>query len=95
MAVERTMPLPCQKCCRHIICHRCSTRVGIFADDQLSDIFDRSDDAARVPFQRRFAPAEQPRLIGDDFDEHPVPHPGMADERFDGGDFHVHSAESM
>jgi ATP-dependent helicase HrpB len=28
MAVERTIPLPCQKCCRHIICQRCSMRVG-------------------------------------------------------------------
>ena len=28
IAVDRTMPLPCQKCCRHIICQRCSTRVG-------------------------------------------------------------------
>ena len=28
MAVPRTMPLPCQKCWRYIICQRCSMRVG-------------------------------------------------------------------
>ena len=28
MAVPRTMSLPCQKCWRNIICHRCSIRVG-------------------------------------------------------------------
>ena len=52
------------------------------------DVLDRADDAARVPFERGLAPAEEAGLIGDDFDEHPVPHPGVADERFDGGDFH-------
>ena len=28
MAVPRTAPLPCQKCCLYMTCHRCSTRRG-------------------------------------------------------------------
>ena len=28
IAVALTMPVPCQKCCRCIICQRCSTLVG-------------------------------------------------------------------
>ena len=60
----------------------------VLADQQLRQILNRSHNTARMPFQRRFTPAEQPRLIGDDLDEHPVAHPGVADERFDAGDFH-------
>ena len=60
----------------------------VLADEQLRDVFDRADDAARVPFERGLAPAEQAGLVGDDLHEHPVPHPGVADERFDFFDFH-------
>ena len=65
IAVPRTMPLPCQKCWRYIICQRCSIRVGILADEQLGEILDRPDDRARVPLERRLAPAVQARLVGD------------------------------
>ena len=61
----------------------------VFADDQFRQIFDRADDASRVPLERRFAPAEQSRLIGDDFDKHPVSHPRMTHDGFDGGNFHA------
>ena len=61
---------------------------GIFTNQQLRQILDRSHDAARVPFQRRFTPAKQPRLIVSDFDKDPVAHPRMADKRFNRGDFH-------
>ena len=60
----------------------------VFADEQLGEVFDRADDGARVPFERRLAPAPQPGLVGQDFDEDPVAHPRVADERFDGGDLH-------
>ena len=61
---------------------------GIFADQQRGDVLDRADHGAGVPFERGFAPAPQAGLVGEHFDEHPVPHPGVADEGFDGGDFH-------
>ena len=91
MAVARTMPWPCQKCWRYIICHRCSTRVGSSPTSSCGEVLDRADDRPRVPFERRLAPAEQAVLIGEDLDEHPVPHPGVADVRFDAGDFHGQS----
>ena len=60
----------------------------VLADEQLGEVLDRPDDGARVPFERRLAPAEQAVLIGEDLDEDPVPHPGVADVRFDRGDLH-------
>jgi len=60
----------------------------VFADQQRGEVFNGGDDAAGVPFERGFPPAVQAGLIGDNLDEHPVPHPGIADERLDGGDFH-------
>ena len=60
----------------------------VLADDQLRDVLDGSDDRARVPLERRLAPAVQPGLVGDDADEDPVAHPGVADVRLDGGDLH-------
>ncbi len=56
---------------------------GVLANQELGNIFDRPDHTAGMPLQRRFAPAEQTRLIGQHFHEHPVPHPRMTDERFD------------
>ena len=88
MAVARTMPCPCQKCWRYIICHRCSIRVGSSPTTSCGDVLDRPDDGPRVPFERGLAPAEQPVLIGDDLHEHPVPHPGVADVRLDASDLH-------
>jgi hypothetical protein len=61
----------------------------IFADQQLSDVLDCADDRPRMPLERRLAPAEEPVLVGQHLDEDPVPHPGMADVRFDAGDFHA------
>ena len=61
----------------------------VFADEQLREILDRADDGARVPLERRLAPAVQPGLVGEDLDEDPVPHPGVADVRFDCGDLHA------
>gem|GEM_PF-6283414 len=39
--------------------------------------------------------ADEAGLIRDDFDKHPVSHPGMADEGFDGGDFHEGAGRSL
>src|SRR4051812_18026033 len=47
----------------------------ILTDDQLGEVLDRTDNRSRVPFERRFAPAEQAILVGEDFDKDPVPHP--------------------
>ena len=60
----------------------------VFADEELAEILDRADDAAGVPFEGRFTPADEPGLIGGDFDEDPVAHPRVADEWFDLDDFH-------
>ena len=62
IAVPRTMPLPCQKCCRYIICQRCSIAGRVLADEQLREVLDRADDGARVPLERRLAPALEPGL---------------------------------
>ena len=61
---------------------------GILSDQQLGNVFNGANHGTRVPLQRGLAPAPQARLIRDDFDKNPVPHPRMADEGFDGGDFH-------
>ena len=61
---------------------------GIFADQQLRDVLDGTDDGARVPFESGLAPADEARLIRDHLDEDPVPHPRVADEGFDAFDFH-------
>ena len=61
---------------------------GIFAHEQVRHVFDRADDAARMPLQRRLAPADETGLIGDDFHKHPVSHPGMADKSFNSSDLH-------
>jgi len=60
----------------------------VFADDELRQVFDRPDDGPGVPFQGRLAPPEEAVLVGEHLDEHPVPHPGVADVRFDAGDLH-------
>ena len=69
-------------------------RVGILADEQRLQVLDRADDAARVPFERRLAPAEEAGLVGQDLDEDPVAHPRVADVRFDGGDLHRASSRT-
>ena len=60
----------------------------VLADEELRQIFDGADDRTGVPFQRRFAPAEQTVLVGENFNEYPIPHPRVADVRFDLSDFH-------
>ena len=88
IAVARTMPWPCQKCWRNIICQRCSIRVGSSPTTQLGQVLDRADHGPRVPLERRLAPAVEPVLVGEHLHEHPVPHAGVADVRLDGGDLH-------
>ena len=62
---------------------------GVLVDEKFADVFDRADDGAGVPFERRLTPSPQARLIGGDFDENPVAHPGVADEGLDVGNFHA------
>jgi len=52
----------------------------IFADEQFSNVLHGSDDGASVPFQGGFSPTDQSRLVGHNFDKHPVAHPSVADE---------------
>ena len=61
----------------------------VLADDQLGQILDGTDDRPRVPLERRLAPAVETVLVGDDANEHPVPHPRIADVRLDRGDLHA------
>jgi hypothetical protein len=61
----------------------------ILADQQRRKVLDRADDAARVPLERRLAPAVQARLVGMDLDENSVAHPRVADDGFDLGDLHA------
>ena len=61
----------------------------VLPDQELADVLDRARDGAGVPLQRRLAPAPQPRLIGQDLHEDPVPHAGVTDESLDGGDLHA------
>ena len=61
----------------------------IFSAQKLRQVFNRPDNRAGVPFEGRFAPAEESRLIRFDFDEDPVSHPRVTDEGADGGDFHA------
>ncbi len=51
----------------------------VLAHHQLGQILHRTHHRPRVPFQRRLAPAVQPRLIGQHLDKHPIPHPGVTD----------------
>ena len=61
----------------------------VFADDQFRNIFNCTDNRARVPFERRLTPSVKPRLVGHYFDEHPIPHPRVANKSFNLGDFHA------
>ena len=61
----------------------------IFAHDQLCKIFDSSDNASRLPLQRCFTPADEPRLVRDYLYKYPVSHPGVAYKCFYSGDFHA------
>ncbi len=60
----------------------------ILADEQLRQILDRANHAPGMPFQRGLAPTEQTGLIGDNFDKHPVSHPGVTHVGFNRGDLH-------
>ena len=61
----------------------------ILSDQKDRKILDASDDRTRLPFDRRLAPADEARLVGFDFDEHPVPHFCVNDDSFDGCYFHI------
>jgi hypothetical protein len=60
----------------------------VLTDQELGDIFYRGDDTASMPFQSRFAPAEQTVLVRHDFDKDPVSHASVAHERFDPSNLH-------
>src|SRR5262249_5178499 len=66
----------------------------VFPDQQWRQVLDGPDHAARMPFQGRFAPAEQARLVGLDLDENPVAHPRIADRGLDGGDLHADNSSA-
>ena len=61
---------------------------GIAADQQRREIFDGADHGARLPFERRLAPAEQAGFAGLDADEDPVAHVRVDDAGRDAGDLH-------
>ncbi len=46
-------------------------------DQQRRQVLDGADHGARLPFERRLAPAEQARIVGLDPHEHPVAHLGI------------------
>ena len=60
----------------------------IVANQHWGKIFHRTDDAARLPLQRRLAPAVKPLLIGLDLNKDPVAHFRIDNDSFDGSDFH-------
>ena len=89
IAVPRTIPLRVPEVLAEHHLPEVLDPGRVLADDQLGDVLDRADDCAGVPFERRLTPAVRARLVGDDADEDPVPHPGVADVRLDGGDLHA------
>jgi len=60
----------------------------IFPHQQLGEVLDRPRHRAGLPLEGRFAPTVEPRLIGFDFNEDPVPHVGIDNQRRNPGDFH-------
>ena len=67
----------------------------IFPHDERRQILEGADHAARVPLEGSLAPAKQPRLIGFHFDEDPVAHARVADDRFDCGDLHDFNVRAL
>jgi hypothetical protein len=61
---------------------------GILANQKDSNIFQRTDDSARMPFERRLTPADEAGLIRLHFDEYPIAHPRIANHRFDCSNLH-------
>ena len=60
----------------------------VAAEQERRQVLDGADHRARLPLQRRLAPAVQAGLVGADLDEDPVPHRGVDDERAYAGDLH-------
>ncbi len=60
----------------------------VLPDDKATHILDRADDAFSFPFERRLAPAVQPRFVRLDFDENPIAHVRVDDDSGDICDFH-------
>ncbi len=60
----------------------------IAADQERRQVLHGADDRARLPLERRLAPAVEPWLVRLDLDEHPVAHLGVDHGRLDSGDFH-------
>ena len=69
--------------------HRLLDVARIAADQQRREILDGADDGARLPFERRLAPAVEARLVGLDAHEDPVAHLGIDDAGADVDDFHL------
>jgi hypothetical protein len=63
----------------------------VFAYQQRSDVFNSAYDAAGMPLERRFAPANETRLVSRHLNENPISHAGVTDDCFDGCYFHVGS----
>ena len=78
-----------QKPCLFITPHELLDVARVVPDHQRFEVLHRADHGARLPFQRRLAPAEQAGLVGVHAHEHPVPHRGVDDERAQAGDLHA------
>ena len=63
----------------------------VATEHERRQVLDRTGDRARLPLERRLAPAVETRLIGTDLDEHPVPHSSVDDERSNTRDPHGRS----
>ncbi len=68
--------------------HRLLDIARIAADHQRLQVLHGADDAARLPFQRCFAPAEKSGLVRLHAHEYPVAHLGIAHRCLDRGYFH-------
>ena len=60
----------------------------VLADQQRAEVLDAAHDGARLPFDGRLAPADQP-LVGLHLDEYPVAHLSADDDRREAGDPHL------
>ncbi|MCR6671389.1 MAG: hypothetical protein NVV79_08565 [Devosia ginsengisoli] len=61
----------------------------VLPQDQHADILDRAGHRAGLEFHGRLAQPVEPRLVGLDSYEDPVPQPGIDHESPDGGDLHL------
>jgi len=64
-------------------------RSRVLANQKRLQVLNGTHDTPRMPLKRRLTPSIKSRLIREHFDKNPVPHPGVADMRFDCCDFHL------